>query len=57
MRTILVGLFIFGVVAFLVSVGFMGTGMGDTLWRAGVAAILVVLGMRAVWPSACAPKQ
>jgi hypothetical protein len=57
MRTILVGLFIFGVAAFLVSVGFMGTGMGDTLWRAGVAAILVVLGMRAVWPSACAPKQ
>lgn len=39
-----------GVVAFVASAVFMGGWIGDTLWRAGVAAMLVVLAMRAVLP-------
>jgi hypothetical protein len=50
-------MFIAGVVAFLASVGFMGGWIGDTLWRAGVAAMLIVLGMRAVWPASRAAKE
>jgi hypothetical protein len=57
MRNLQVGIFVFGIVAFLVSVVFMGGWIGDSLWRAGVAAMLIVLAMRAVWPAACAEKK
>jgi hypothetical protein len=53
MRNLQQWIFWAGVAAFIISVAFMGGWIGDTLWRAGVAAMLVVLGMRAVWPAAC----
>jgi hypothetical protein len=43
MRNLHVAIFIAGVASFLASLLFVGQGMGDTLWRAGVAATLVVL--------------
>ena len=46
-----------GSLRFLCRSCFMGGWIGDTLWRAGVAAMLVVLAMRAVWPAACAEKK
>ena len=57
MRNLQVGIFIFGTLAFLASAVFMGGWVGDTLWRAGVAAMLTVLALRAVWPAACAEKK
>lgn len=51
MRTLQVGIFVTGCIAFLVSVVFMGGWVGDALWRTGVAAMLVVVAMRALWPA------
>ena len=50
MRTIHLGLFILGVLSFLVSIFFIGQVMGDVLWRAGISAILVDLGCLKLWP-------
>ncbi len=52
MRIVQIVMFAFGVVAFLASVAFIGQGMGDTLWRAGVAAMLIVLACARLWPVA-----
>lgn len=50
MRNLRVAVFIVGVLSFLASVLFVGQGMGDTLWRAGVAAMLTAMAWTAVWP-------
>ncbi|MGE5610580.1 MAG: hypothetical protein ACM359_15125 [Bacillota bacterium] len=44
-------LFVFGVAAFLASLGFMGSNMGDTLWRAGVALMLGDVVCIQLWPA------
>jgi len=49
MRTLQVGIFAFGVLAFLASAVFIGKGMGDTLWRTGVAAMLIDLVCMKLW--------
>ena len=51
MHVVLIVIFALGVAAFLASVAFIGQGMGDTLWRAGVAAMLIVLACARLWPA------
>jgi hypothetical protein len=52
MRNLQFGIFVLGVVSFLASAFFVGQGMGDTLWRVGVAAMLVDLVCLRLWPAA-----
>jgi hypothetical protein len=52
MRSLQVAVFTVGALSFLASALFVGQGMGDTLWRAGVAAMLTDLAWTAVWPGA-----
>ena len=49
MRQIQIGVFIIGLVSFLAAIFFIGQDLGDTLWRAGVAAILVDLAAVKLW--------
>jgi hypothetical protein len=55
MRTVQLGLFILGVLSFLASAFVIGQVMGDVLWRAGVAAMLVDLVCLRLWPVAKNP--
>jgi hypothetical protein len=50
MRLLQVAIFIAGVVAFLGSAVFIGQGTGDTLWRTGVAAMLIDAIFMRLWP-------
>jgi hypothetical protein len=50
MRNLQIAIFILGVLAFLGSAAFIGLGMGDTLWRTGVAAMLVDAIFTRLWP-------
>jgi hypothetical protein len=52
MRILQIGIFLFAVLSFLVSAVFIGQEMGDTLWRVGIASILVDLACAKLWPSA-----
>jgi hypothetical protein len=52
MRVVQTVILALGVLSFLALVAFIGQGTGDTLWRAGVAAMLVVLACARLWPSA-----
>lgn len=52
MRILQVVIFIFGVLAFFAAAFFTGQEAGDTLWRVGVAAMLVDLACTTLWPSA-----
>jgi preprotein translocase subunit SecF len=51
MRTVQVAIFAIGVLSFLASVLFIGQDTGDTLWRAGVAALLVDLVCVRLYPT------
>ena len=51
MRNLQVAVFIVGALSFLASALFVGQGMGDTLWRAGVAAMLTDLTWTVIWPA------
>lgn len=50
MRVLERGLFILGVVAFLASAVAVGTALGDVLWRACVALMLIDLVLIQLWP-------
>jgi hypothetical protein len=50
-RNLEVAIFVVGVLSFVLSAFFAGQGMGDILWRAGVAAMLTDLALRALWPA------
>jgi preprotein translocase subunit SecF len=50
MRILQVALFVFGVLCLLGAVPFVGGVMGDALWRAGVAALLVDVVLILLWP-------
>jgi len=55
MRNAQVAVFVLGILSFLLSVLFIGQGLGDTLWRAGVGAMLtdlVFIRLRPVSPTA-----
>ena len=51
MRTLQLVLFGLGVVSFLAALFFIGADEGDTLWRLGVAALLLDLVCIKLWPS------
>jgi hypothetical protein len=50
MRQFQIAIFILGVAAFLASIGFTGSNMGDTLWRTGVALMLGDVVCIQLWP-------
>jgi hypothetical protein len=50
MRQIQIGVFIVGLVSFLAALFFIGQDLGDTLWRVGVAAMLVDIAAVRLWP-------
>jgi len=50
MRTLQVGIFVLGIISFLAASVFIGQQMGDTLWRAGIAAMLTDLAFMRLWP-------
>jgi len=49
MRTAQIGICAIGVLSFLSSALFIGQEMGDTLWRVGVAVMLVDLVFIKLW--------
>ncbi len=51
MRFLQVGLFLVGVVAFLAAIFFIGSDTGNTLWRAGVALLLIDIVCLRLWPA------
>jgi len=51
MRALQLVLFGLGVVSFLAALFFIGADEGDTLWRLGVAALLLDLVCIKLWPS------
>jgi hypothetical protein len=50
MRVLEKGLFVLGVVSFLVSAAVAGGLLGDILWRAGIAIMLTDLLLVQLWP-------
>lgn len=51
MRNLQIAFFVVGVLAFVAAAFFVGEGMGDTLWRTGVAAMLTSLTLKGLWPT------
>ena len=51
MRTLQLVLFGIGVVSFLAALFFIGADEGDTLWRLGVATLLLDLVCIKLWPT------
>jgi hypothetical protein len=52
MRIVQVVIFTLGVLSFLAAALFIGQETGDTLWRVGVAAMLIDLVCTKLWPCA-----
>jgi uncharacterized membrane protein len=50
MRALQIIVFVLGVVVLVLSAAFVGTVMGDALWRAGVAAFLLDIVCIMLWP-------
>jgi len=50
MRTVHIGIFGLGVLSFLAAIAFIGQETGDTLWRAGIAFMLVDVACTKLWP-------
>jgi len=51
MRSLQIVLFIVGVAAFIAALAFIGNDTGDTLWRAGVAVLLLDVVCMMLWPA------
>ena len=51
MRYIQVIVFVVGLAAFLAALFFVGNETGDTLWRVGVAAVLLDVVCILLWPT------
>jgi hypothetical protein len=51
MRALQVVIFCIGVLSFLVAIFFIGAEMGDTLWRTGMAFLLIDLVCVKLWPT------
>ncbi|NLI48597.1 MAG: hypothetical protein GX414_15960 [Acidobacteria bacterium] len=56
MRRIQIALFILGILVLLGSLSFIGGGVGDTLWRAGVAIFLMDIACIMLWPGPPRPQ-
>ena len=50
MRLLQVVLFFIAIIAFIISLFFMGALMGDVLWRAGMAILLLDIVFIMLWP-------
>ena len=50
MRYLQILVFVVGLAAFIAAIFFVGTGTGDTLWRAGVASLLLDVVCIMLWP-------
>jgi hypothetical protein len=50
MRYFQVSLFILALAAFVAALFFVGSGTGDTLWRAGIAALMLDIVCMMLWP-------
>jgi hypothetical protein len=51
MRYLQILVFVVGLAAFIAAIFFVGTGFGDTLWRVGVAALLLDVMCIMLWPA------
>jgi hypothetical protein len=51
MRTLQIGIFGLGLLAFLAALVVAGTDLGDILWRAGIALMLADLVVMKLWPA------
>jgi hypothetical protein len=51
MRALQVVIFCVGVLSFLAAIFFIGAEMGDTLWRMGMAFLLIDLVCVKLWPT------
>jgi hypothetical protein len=51
MRTLQVVVFGLGLASFVAAIFFIGDGMGDVLWRGGVATLLIDLVLVKLWPA------
>jgi hypothetical protein len=56
MRQIQISIFVLGLISFLAALFFIGQEMGDTLWRAGVAVMLIDLVLMKAWPTIRHPE-
>ncbi len=50
MRRVQVGLFVLALLLLVAALAFVGGVVGDALWRAGIAALLVDLVCLRLWP-------
>jgi len=51
MRYFQIILFVGAALSFIIAVFFVGTGMGDTLWRTGIAILLFDVVCIMLWPN------
>jgi len=51
MRSLQILLFFLGLIAFIAAIFFIGSADGDTLWRAGIAVILLDAVFIRLWPN------
>ncbi len=51
MRTLQIALLVIGLVAFVAAIFFIGAETGETLWRTGMAVLLVDVVCLMLWPS------
>ena len=51
MRYLQILVFVVGLAALIAAIFFVGTGTGDTLWRAGVAVLLLDVVCIMLWPA------
>lgn len=56
MRRLQTVLFLLAIVVFLGAIPFAGSVMGDVLWRAGIAALLVDVVSVMLWPGRPGPE-
>ena len=57
MRYLQILVFVVGLAAFMAAIFFIGTGTGDTLWRAGVAVLLLDVVCIMLWPAPALKKE
>jgi len=57
MRILQVFLFFVGLAAFIAAIFFIGANTGDTLWRAGVATLLLDVVCVMLWPASTQKKE
>jgi hypothetical protein len=57
MRYLQIFVFVVGLAALIAALFFVGTGTGDTLWRVGVATLLLDVVCIMLWPALVLKKE